>query len=116
MIKTQRNDGNLGIWISIAIWKGKKAKLFVEKYRKKKIHEKEQHGKVTKYCRVTTHGILNFEVKGFSAFHSSPKGSKNCFRNTPINYRQTMSDDRINLIKMSDDKKDRIIAHFGKEW
>ena len=65
MIKAQRNDWNFGIWITIAIWKGKKAKLSVERYGKKKIHEKEQHAKVTKYRQVTTHDILNFEVKGF---------------------------------------------------
>ena len=32
---------------------------------------------------------------------SSPKGFKNCFWNAPINYRQTMPDDRFTLVKMN---------------
>ena len=32
---------------------------------------------------------------------SSPKGFKNCFLNDPINYRQTMPDDRFTLVKMN---------------
>ena len=32
---------------------------------------------------------------------SSPKGFKNCFRNAPIDYRQTMQDDRFTLVKMN---------------
>ena len=79
MIKAQRNDGNLGIWISIAIWKGKKAKSSVKKYRKKKIHEKEQQAKVTKFRRVTTHDILNFEVKGFRPFIPVQKAPRTVF-------------------------------------
>ena len=32
---------------------------------------------------------------------SSAKGFKNCFRNAPINYRQTMPDDRFTSVKMN---------------
>ena len=32
---------------------------------------------------------------------SSAKGLKNCFRNAPINYRQTMPDDRFTSVKMN---------------
>ena len=32
---------------------------------------------------------------------SSPKGFKNCFRNAPMNYGQTMPDDRFTLVKMN---------------
>ena len=32
---------------------------------------------------------------------SSPKGFKSCFRNAPINYRQSRSDDRFTLVKMN---------------
>ena len=32
---------------------------------------------------------------------SSPKAFKNCLRNAPINYRQTMPEDRFTLVKMN---------------
>ena len=32
---------------------------------------------------------------------SSPKGFKNCFQDAPINYRQTMPDDKFTLVKVN---------------
>ena len=46
------------------------------------------------------HLILNSEVKNASG-SSSPKGFKNCFRNAPINYQQTMPVDRFTLVKIN---------------
>ena len=46
-------------------------------------------------------GLLRATFLKNSSGWSSPKGSKNCFRNAPINYWQTMPDDRCTLVKMN---------------
>ena len=46
------------------------------------------------------HLILNSKEKNASGW-SSQKGFKNCFRNTPINYRQIMPDNRLTFVKMN---------------
>ena len=68
-------------------------KLSVEKYKRKKNPETRATERESR--RVTINSELG--SKNASGW-SSPKGFKNCFRNAPINYRQTMPDDRFTLV------------------
>ena len=74
--------------------KSQKGEIFRRKiYKEKKILKNEQ-------LRIASGDHINLGSKNASVW-SSPKGFKNCFRNAPINYRQTMPDDRCTLVKMS---------------
>ena len=71
--------------------------MSVEKYKKKEKNLK------TEQLRIASGDVpFNSELGSKNASGwSSSKGVKNCFKNAPLNYRQTWSDDRFILVKMN---------------